>query len=241
LGGVGQLDNSPSIAVGNTVLAVPTLAPDFIAKIAFDPSPRFHAEVTGLESTFKILNTSNIAFNQTDTKAGGGVQFGLNGEIFKNFRLITTNYWSDGGGRYLFGEAPDLIVRSNATLSLVHAGGTVDGFEARVKNTLLYAYYGGIYIGRNTTFDPAAKTPGPVGYGYKGSPNNQNRAIQEITFGFNQTLWGNPRYGAINLMGEYEWLNRAPWYVAVGAPEAAHDSTIYINLRYTLPGGMPNF
>ena len=234
-----QLDNAPNIAGGvNTVLSTPTVAPDFILKVAFDPSSRFHAEVTGLESTFKILNTANLALGKTDTKAGGGVQVGLNAEIIKNFRLISTNYWSDGGGRYLFGQAPDVIVRPDASLSLVHAGGTVDGFEARVKNTLLYAYYGGIYIGRNTTIDAGNK---PVGYGYTGSANSQNRMINEITFGFNQTIWASPRYGAVNFMGQYEWLSRNPWFVATGAPKGTHDNTIYINLRYTLPGGMPNF
>jgi hypothetical protein len=42
-------------------------------------------------------------------------------------------------------------------------------------------------------------------------------------------------------MGQYEWLDRVPWFVAVGAPKGTHDNTIYFNLRYTLPGGMPNF
>ena len=52
------------------------------------------------------------------------------------------------------------------------------------------------------------------------SANSQNRAIQEITFGFNQTIWANPRYGAINLMGQYEYLTRNPWYVAPNSPDA---------------------
>ncbi|HYL37813.1 MAG TPA: hypothetical protein VEV17_18000 [Bryobacteraceae bacterium] len=233
-----QLDNAPNISNPNTVLAIPTLHPDFIAKIAFDPSSRFHAEVTGIERSFKIINPTPLAAGVTNTKAGGGIQVGLNGEIFKNFRLITTNYWSDGGGRYLFGQAPDAIIRPDATLSLVHAGGTVDGFEARVKNWLLYGYYGGILINRNVAIDTNGS---PIGYGYTGSPNSQNRNIQEITFGFNQTIWSNPRYGAINAMGQYEWLNRVPWFVAANAPESTHDNTIYFNLRYTLPGSMPSF
>src|SRR6202035_4503568 len=112
------------------------------------------------------------------TKAGGGVQVGLNAEIVKDFRLITTNYWSDGGGRYLFGQAPDVIVRADGSLSTVRADGTIDGFEATVKNTLFYAYYGGIYIGRNVAIDTNGK---PVGYGYTGSPNSQNRSINEFT------------------------------------------------------------
>ena len=166
------------------------------------------------------------------------MQVGLNAEVVKNLRLITTNFWSDGDGRYLFGQAPDVIVKANGDLGLVHSGGTVDGFEATIKNTLLYAYYGGIYIGRNSAIDLTGK---PVGYGYAGSPNSQNRAIQEGTFGFNHTFWKNPKYGAINLMGQYEYATRSPWAVAAGSPAKAHDNTVYVNVRYSLPGSMPNF
>ena len=233
-----QLDNAQNIGLGNTVLAAPTLHPDFIAKIAFDPTPRFHGEVAGIVRSFKIINPNAVALGQYDRKTGGGVQVGLNGEIVKNFRLISTNYWSDGGGRYLFGQAPDVIVHADGTLGLVHSGGTVDGFEWRLKNLLLYSYYGGIYISRNVAIDAGGK---PVGYGYTGSPNSQNRNIQEITFGFNQTIWANPRYGAVNAMGQYEWLNRDPWFVAVASPKATHDNAIYFNLRYTLPGSIPSF
>jgi hypothetical protein len=65
--------------------------------------------------------------------------------------------------------------------------------------------------------------------------------INEFTFGFNQPMWRNPRYSAINLMGQYEYLMRDPWYVAPGSPKNTHDNTIYMNIRYTLPGAMPNF
>jgi hypothetical protein len=131
-----------------------------------------------------------------------------------------------------------VIVRSNGSLSPVHAGGTVDGFEAVVKNTLLFAYYGGILIDRDVAIDTTGK---PVGYGYAGSANSQNRTIQEATFGFNQTVWKNPRYGAISVIGQYEYATRNPWVIAVGAPRATHDNTIYFDVRYTLPGSMPNF
>jgi len=226
----GQLDDTST-----SYLSTPNLAPDIIAKIAFDPSSRFHFEVAGIDRTFKTFNTTT---NQSYTKAGGGLQFGLNGEILPGFRLITTNFWSDGGGRYLFGTVPDVILRPDGSISPIHAYGTVNGFEATVKNYLLYAYYGAIYAGRNVTIDTTGK---PVGYGFAGSSGSNNRAIQELTFGFNQTLWRNPRYGALNFMGQYEYLTRAPWYIASGSPKAAHDNTVYINLRYTLPGSMPKF
>ncbi|HWE50544.1 MAG TPA: hypothetical protein VG273_12170 [Bryobacteraceae bacterium] len=231
----GQLDNAGNIST-NGYLAQPTLAPDFIAKVAFDPSSRFHFEVGGLVSTFKIVNPAVLSQHSTTT--GAGVLVGGNVELVKNFRLISTNYWSDGGGRYLFGQAPDVIVRADGSLSAVHAGGTIDGVEAAIKNTLLYAYYGGIYIGRDAAIDTNGSK---IGYGYAGSPNSMNRVINEITFGFNQTIWKNPRYGAINFMGQYEYLMRDPWAVAANAPKNTHDNTIYMNIRYTLPGSMPNF
>jgi hypothetical protein len=221
---------------GQGYLAQPAYTPDFIAKIAFDPSSRFHFDITGIESNFKT--TSLAAPFVSHTTNGAGLQFGANAALLKNFRVITTNYWTDGDGRYMFGQAPDLIVRADGSLSAVHAAGTIDGVEAVVKNTLLYAYYGGIYIGRNVAIDTNGSL---VGYGYKGSSNSQNRAINEITFGFNQTVWRDPRYGAFNIMGQYEWLERDPWYVAIGAPKATHDNTIYLDIRYTLPGSMPNF
>ncbi len=234
-----QLDNAPNISGTSTVLSVPTVHPDFIAKVAFDPSSRFHFDIAGIARGFKIWNpnTTGPGALQHFSAEGAGVQVGFNAEVVKNFRIISTNYWSDGGGRYLFGQAPDVIVRSDGSLSLVHSGGTVDGFEARVKNWLLYAYYGGIYIGRDKALDANGTTP--IGYGV--AAGSQNRAIQEITFGFNETIWASPRYGAINAMGQYEYLTRNPWLVAAGQPKAAHDNTIYFNLRYTLPGGMPNF
>ena len=231
-----QLDAGASIATQN-YLAQPGYTPDFIAKVAFDPTSRFHFEVTGLESNFKT--TALAAPFISHTTAGAGVQVGANVEIVKNLRLISTNYWSDGGGRYLFGQAPDVIVRSDGSLSAVHSGGAIEGFEARMKNTLLYAYYGGIFIDKNVALDANGTTK--IGYGYPGSANGQNRAIQEITFGFNQTIWSNPRYGAINFMGQYEYLTRDPWSVATGAPKNTHDNTIYTDIRYTLPGSMPKF
>ena len=232
----GQVDNAGNIST-NGYLSQPTVTPDFIAKLAFDPSARFHFEIGGVNSNFKTVNPALLS--QHFTKSGGGILVGFNAEVIKNFRVISTNYWSDGGGRYLFGQAPDFIVRANGDLSLVHAGGTIDGIEARVMpNTLLYGYYGGIYIGRNAAIDANGSK---IGYGYTGSPNSMNRVINEVTFGFNQTMWASPRYGAINVMGQWEWLERDPWFVAAGAPKNTHDNTIYFNIRYTLPGGMPNF
>jgi hypothetical protein len=227
-----QLDNQ------TTQQATPNVHPDIISKIAFDPSSRVHFEIAGLYRTFKIWNTTTGTpfAGQYSTKGAGGGSINANFEIAKGLRIVTNNYWSDGGGRYIFGQAPDTIVRADGTLSPVHSGGFVEGFEYTHKNSLLYAYYGGIYIGRNVAVDTNGSL---IGYGYRGSANSQNRSINEVSFGFNQTIWKDAKYGALNFMGQYEYLMRNPWFVAVNSPKATHDNTIFFNFRYTLPGGPP--
>jgi len=173
-----------------------------------------------------------------DTEGGGSIN--LNFELFKNLRLLTNNFWSDGGGRYIFGQAPDFILRSTGAISLVHSGSTVTGLEANLGKampTLVYAYYGGVYIQRNTAFD--ANGTARIGYGYSGSPNSQNRTISEYTLGSNTTFWKDGKYGALNLMFQYSYLQRNPWFVAAGAPSDAHVHMGFVNLRYTLPGSAP--
>jgi hypothetical protein len=229
-----QLDSAGNISTAN-FLQTPTLTPDIIAKVAFDPSSRLHFEVGGILSTFK---TSTLAAPWSHhTTTGEGLTFGLNAGITNNVRFVASGLLSDGEGRYMFGAAPDIIVRADGSLSALHADSWISGLEGTFKNTLLYAYYSGDYIGRNVAID--ANGTSLIGYGYRGAANSQNRTIQEITFGFNQTIWKDAKYGAINLMGQYEYLMRLPWYIAVNAPKGTHDNTIYFNVRYTLPGGAP--
>lgn len=223
---------------GNTALSVPNLHPDIIAKIAFDPKTApghaLHLEMAALESTFQDFNPiTGIHY----TKAGGGVSANASVELFRGFHVLTNNYYSDGGGRYLFGQAPDVVIKANGDIGLVHASSTVSGFEWTHNDTLFYGYYGGIRIGRYSVVDPADGKL--VGYGYPGSPASHNRNIQEISLGFNRTFWKDPRYGALNLMGQYGYLSRKPWFVAAGQPDAAHQHLVYMNLRYTLPGSPP--
>jgi hypothetical protein len=218
---------------GNGGFAAPNAHPDIIAKVAFDPTKKLHFEVGGLLRSFRAYDPLN---QQHFAKTGGGFEANLNFQLFKGLRVLTNNYWSDGGGRYIFGLAPDLVVRPDGGFSLVHSASTVSGFEYTHKNTLFYGYYGGVYIGRNAVLDTTGKL---VGYGYSGSPNSQNRAIQEGSFGIIQTFWKDPRYGALSFISQYSYLSRNPWYVATGTPESARTNMVFLDLRYTLPGAPP--
>jgi hypothetical protein len=216
---------------------IPGVHPDVIAKLAFDPKigkKHQHVEVAGLFRTFKVYNPVP---NQTFMSHGAGVALNVNFELFKNFHFVSNNFYANGGGRYLFGTGPDLIVRGDGSLSPVHNAATVTGFEFNTSpNDLLYMYYGDYYFARNTAIDGTGKL---VGYGYTGSPNSQNRNIQEGTIGWIRTIWKNPAYGAVSFMAQYAYYNRDPWYVAAGAPKSAHNSTVFLDLRYTLPGAAP--
>jgi len=234
----GELDYGS----GNT-LSTPNVAPDIIAKLAFDPVKQVHFEIGGVARSFKVYypgvaatsSTAAIPANTFSAEGGGGfLNFSV--EPVKGFRLLTNNFWSDGGGRYIYGQAPDLIAHADGSISLIHSGSTVTGFELTQKKTMIYAYYGGVYIGRNTALDTNGKLSG---YGYTGSANSQNRIIQEATLGFNQTLWKNAKYGALNFMGQYSYLTRSPWYVASGQPANANINMLFFNLRYSLPGSAP--
>ncbi len=225
LTGQTQVDN-------NATTGVPNQHPDIQAKLAFDATPgghAFHLETAGVLRSFRIerpdLSSSTIR--------GGGVELNGNVELFKNFRLFGTSYYSSGGGRYIFGLGPDFIVRPDGSLSPVHSAAGIAGFEYQASpKALLYAYYGTAYFGRNWGIDSTGKY---VGYGFPGSPASNNRSIQEYTIGYTHTFWKNPNYGALQLINQYSYLERTPWAVPAGGPFHAHTHMVYNNLRFVLP------
>ncbi|HEV2499911.1 MAG TPA: hypothetical protein VGY31_10065 [Terriglobia bacterium] len=221
----------------NANTATPNVFPDVIGKLAFDPQvggKHMHIEFAGLLSTFKTFNPLT---NVKSTAEGGGGSFNFNLELFKNFHLVESSFYSSGGGRYIYGLAPDFVIRDDGSPSLVQADSGIGGFEYQATpKTMFYGYYGGAYIGRNIALALTSKgTYSPVGYGYTGSSSSDNRAIQEGTFGVIQTFWKNAHYGALQLITQYSYLTRAPWYVAPGSPKNANLSEAYADIRYVLP------
>jgi hypothetical protein len=242
---IGELD----VSSGSTLAtpATPNVAPDFIFKIAADPKvdgKLFHFDFAGLLSEFKLVTPGSIVVSPnraTQTAVGGGFEANLNLELAKNFHWIGTAFWSDGGGRYLYGQGPDLVVSQATTTSPfvpvpVKAGSTITGFEWQATpKSMFYGYYGGDYFGRAFFQDPASTSTKLVGYGYSGGANSQNRNIQEGTIGWVQTFFKNPNYGAFSLITQASYVSRDPWFVATGAPHDAHLFMTYVDLRYTLP------
>lgn len=230
--------NTSQVSTGNGT-STPNLAPDIIGKLAFDGhagNKLMHLELAGLLREFKVVNPT---LTSTDTAVGGGGSVNFNLELVKNFHLLVSSFYSDGGGRYIFGLGPDFIVRPDFTISPVHAYSGIGGFEYNITpKTLIYAYYGGAYYDRNFSIvSPTSPTGSAmfVGYGYPGSSNSANKSVQEGTFGIIQNFWKNAHYGALQLITQYSYLTRSPWFVAPNNPKNANLSEAYIDLRYVLP------
>jgi hypothetical protein len=219
-----QVDNG-------SVPATPNVRPDIVAKIAYDTQvsgKALHFELGGFSRQFRVSPAAGKYF---DAQGEGG-SFDAVLEVVKNFRLIATGMYSSGGGRFSVGLGPDIVVGPDGSISPVHAMATVAGFEyAPTAKSQFFGYYGGTYFDRNYT----VISPGNyLGFGFPGS-SSANRQFQEPSFGYYYTFWKNPRYGALQFIGEYAYLTRAPWYVAPGTPSTAHANMIFGSLRFTLP------
>jgi len=204
----------------------------------------FHVEAAGLIRTFRVFNTLATP-NVTNTITNGAGSVNVNLEVVKNLRVIGDSFWGDGGGRYTIGLGPDVIVEPNGQLSGVHSGAGLGGLEWQTSPKLsVSGYYGAVYFGRNFGLLPST-TPGAscagvagftcVGFGFPGSENTTNRTVQEASADVIPTLWSNDNYGKVQIIMQYSYLSRNPWFLAPASPKNAHLSMVYLDFRYTLP------
>jgi hypothetical protein len=219
-----QVDNG-------SLSTTPNVRPDIVAKAAYDTQvsgKALHFELAGFSRQFRVSPADGKYFGAR----GEGGTFDAVLEVAKNFRLIATGFYSSGGGRFSVGLGPDIVVGPDGSISPVHSMAGIAGFEyAPTPTSQFFGYYAGTYFNRNYT----VISPGNyLGFGFPGS-SSANRQFQEPSFGYYYTFWKNPRYGALQIIGEYAYLTRAPWYVAPGTPSTAHAHMIFGSLRFTMP------
>ena len=216
----------------------PNRQPDVIAKVTYDTDvngKHYHVEGVALGTSVRVLP---VVGTFTNSKTGGGISAAFNLELFKNFRLIANGFWSDGGGRYLFGSGPQAVLSPAGRVALVHAGGGIGGFEWQATRRQLFAaYYGADYFSRRFFLDTSAgaKPNTFVGFGGPGSSNAANRAIQEPTADWIITFWKDPQYGALQLINQVSYLTRAPWFNMPGLPRNARSTMVWSDIRYVIP------
>jgi len=225
--------------------ATPNVHPDLIAKLSLDApwgGRTWHLETAGLLTAVGILTPASItkSVSTKDIREGGGISAAANIGVTRNLHLIATGFWSDGGGRYIGGLGPAFVVGQTGTTTspfsahMIHSGSIIAGAEwhAARKNVIALTY-SGAYFARSFSLD--SSNGALVGYGFPGSANSSNRAVQEGTLATQTMLWTRPGYGSVQVITQSSYVTRSPWYLAPGSPKDARSFAGYANLRYVLP------
>jgi hypothetical protein len=215
---------------GNTPGA-PSPYPDIIGKIAFDPqtgTTHQHVEAAVLVRGYRTYSpTADRTFSAT------GSGFSVTGvfEPVKGVHVIGTTLVSDGGGRYMIGQAPDFMVNADGSITTIGSTSGMVGVEAQIRPpTMVFGYYGTVRIDQEVSTDGNT----PIGYGVAGD-TGANRSIDETTAGVNHAFFRNPNYGALHLILQYSYVARTPWSVPEGTPSSAHAHVFYVAARYVIP------
>ena len=181
--------------------------PDIIGKVAFDPQTgktHQHFEAAVLVRGYR---TYSPATDQTFSATGTGYSLGAVIEPVTNLRLIGTTLISDGGGRYMIGQAPDFMVNADASIGTIGSTSALGGVEWQARPmTSVFGYYGTMRIDQTVASDGSR----PIGYGVPGN-TAANKSIDEATAGFNHAFFREPRYGALSLIAQYSYVTRQPW------------------------------
>jgi hypothetical protein len=226
------------INTGSASFATPNPHQDILGKVAFDPAfhdKALHVEAAGVLTRFAFYNPVG---GQHFGTSGGGGSLNINIEAAKNLRVFANTFYSRGAGRYLVGLGPDVIIRGDGSPSPVGSSSLLVGIEHQAgPRTAIQGYYGTAHFDRNAAIDPA--TCGEVGFGYVGSPSNHTRIITQGTLGLSHAFWRDPKVGSLQVMAQYSYLFREPWYVAPGGPSKASLNLFYLKVRYSLPGAPP--
>jgi hypothetical protein len=217
---------------GSVTTQTPNRYPDVIGKVAYDPKTgktRQHVEAAVVVRGFK---TYDPAAQTKFTSTGTGVLVGGNAEVVPNFRIVASGFFSNGGGRYIANvNGPDFIVNHDASLTLVGSRSTLAGAEYTCRKTLVNGYFSYASFDQKVTTDVDGK---PIGFGVQGS-TAANHSLHQTTFGVTQTLFRDPKIGALLLLGQYSNVARTPFSVPSGTPSHATTNMVYVDVRYILP------
>ena len=240
------------------------LAPDVIAKLAFEPGFG-HFEIFTIGRFFRnrVYPGGGVHAYQ-DTTFGGGVGGGGRFPVYhKKLELALHGLYGDGIGRYSSAQLADTTLRPDGQLALLHGFSTLGEIVTHPTSRLdVYADWGveedfrRIFrngngfegYGLRTSNDTGCYTevsPGttasaypvqPVGY-LPGSPANcggSQKDVTEGTAGYDYYFYKGPA-GRFRQGFQYSWVERALWSGSTGTSPKAIDNVIETNIRYYLP------
>jgi hypothetical protein len=249
------LNTSPNAATGVNLLPYlanysngqsTTLAPDLVAKIAYEPGWG-HFEVKALGRFFRDRIAATATTDaRTNITGGYGVGFAAVMPFEnRNVELSLEGLAGQGIGRYGASGLPDVTLNpiTGEMLPLRQArvmGGVVYHHGRRLD---LYAYGGDEYTGRYASVSPTGTA---AGYGsplvsyssctYEVALNScdgANRNIYEVTAGYWYRLYQG-EYGSIEQGNQVLYIHRNLWSGIGTAPQGG-DVVAYTTLRFYLP------
>lgn len=222
------------------------LAPDLVAKVAFEPGwGHFEIKTLGRFFRDRIASTATTS-GHTNTTGGYGVGFGtLIPFVNKKVELSLEGLIGQGIGRYGSSGLPDATL--NPTTGELRPlrqarimGGVVYHRTSRLD---LYTYGGDEYVSRNAFVSPTGTA---AGYGsplvsYTGCANEvarnscggANRNIYEATVGSWYRLFQGS-FGRIEQGNQIVYVHRNLWS-GIGTAPQGNDVVAYTSLRFYLP------
>jgi hypothetical protein len=214
---------------GGNGLAVPNLMPDVVSRVAFISAKAVHLDVGGVMRVFRHTLKPYV---DSVKQIGGGVS--LNARVKTNdaMSLIGQLSYGSGMGRYTGGLAPDVSVSADGAIHTIPTTTWVAGVEYRISPPFSIAVYdSGVRIDQRYSVDADGTY---IGFGYPGSPNTDNRAIDEVTGVFGWQPWSIAGRGSMQWNTQLSWLRRTPWSTGSG-PSSAQAVMVLTQIRYNLP------
>ncbi len=220
--------------IGTNELKVPNALPDFVFKASFDGKPGGRSVHLDAGALLRVFRSSSAIDPITNHETAIGYGGNLNGifEVAKGLRVLFNGYASHGGGRYIGGLYPDVIVTATGSIQPINAYSWLGGIEyAATKTSSFYGYYSGAYGQRQTAIDLNGNY---IGWGFPGASNSANRTLNEISVGWGQVFWKHEGLGSVQLGAQYSYLERYPWSQGSG-PTNAWTNMVFSQVRYNLP------
>jgi hypothetical protein len=223
-----------------------TLAPDLLAKVAFEPSWG-HFEIKALGRFFRdrIASTATTTGNSNTTE-GYGFGFAAIMPVVKSkVDVSLEGLLGQGIGRYGASALPDVTLNPNTgEMRPLREARILGGIHYHPNKRLdLYTYFGDEYAGRYAFVSP---TGGAAGYGsplvsYAACTNEvalntcggANRNIYEATVGYWYRLHRG-EFGRTEFGNQVVYMHRNLWS-GVGQTPQGGDLVVYSTIRFYLP------
>lgn len=204
------------------------IRPDLTGKVAYDASFA-HFEVAGLARNFHVYST---ALGRPDQALGGGVSLASVIHAGPRIDIVSQDFFSAGGGRYLQAVIPDVTVRPDGRLVRITSYSLLHGVEAKLSDQVTTHVYYGLVYGKRAAYEMPGR--GFAGFGAPRGSALDDRTVSQTSVGFRHTLWRQEGYGALSYGLDYSYLVRKLWQ-ANPAGNLGRAHMLYTNFRYNLP------